>query len=145
MRAVLLVGDEPIAHTGYLLSAQVSAVPEIQYRSVPDFLHLPADLYFGEVTGVAVNSKGHIFGDDGLVDLSFGASRQDQARPFDIAGKVRMRGWRVVTDRGPHFRIPKVSIRCGSPRTFHDTHEAVFAFERCFETMASKNQDLCIA
>ena len=43
------------------LSAQTSAVPEIQYRSVPDFLHLPADLYFGEVTGVAVNSKGHIF------------------------------------------------------------------------------------
>ena len=28
-----------IAHTGSLLSAQVSAVPEIQYRSVPDFLH----------------------------------------------------------------------------------------------------------
>jgi hypothetical protein len=39
----------------------MSAVPEIQYRSVPDFLRLPADLYFGEVTGVAVNSKGHIF------------------------------------------------------------------------------------
>jgi NHL repeat len=43
------------------LSAQTSGVPEIRYRSVPDFLHLPADLYFGEVTGVAVNSKGHIF------------------------------------------------------------------------------------
>ncbi len=43
------------------LSAQTSAVPEIPYRSVPDFLHLPADLYFGEVTGIAVNSKGHIF------------------------------------------------------------------------------------
>jgi NHL repeat len=43
------------------LSAQTSVVPEIQYRSVPDFLHLPADLYFGEVTGVAVNSKGHLF------------------------------------------------------------------------------------
>src|SRR5262249_40292453 len=43
------------------LSAQTFAVPEIQYRSVPDFLHLPADLYFGEVTGVAVNSKGHVF------------------------------------------------------------------------------------
>src|SRR5450432_546179 len=43
------------------LSAQTSVVPEIQYRSVPDFLHLPTDLYFGEVTGVAVNSKGHIF------------------------------------------------------------------------------------
>jgi DNA-binding beta-propeller fold protein YncE len=40
--------------------AQQSAVPEIRYRSVPDFLKLPADQYFGEVTGVAVNSKGHI-------------------------------------------------------------------------------------
>ncbi len=37
------------------------AVPEIRYRSVPDFLKLPADLYFGEVSGVAVNSKGHVF------------------------------------------------------------------------------------
>src|SRR5213079_2606920 len=43
------------------LFAQQPPVPEIQYRSVPDFLHLPADLYFGEVTGVAVNSKGHVF------------------------------------------------------------------------------------
>src|SRR5450631_805765 len=43
------------------LSAQTSVFPAIQYRSVPDFLHLPTDLYFGEVTGVAVNSKGHIF------------------------------------------------------------------------------------
>src|ERR1700716_2369828 len=41
--------------------AQESAVPEIRYRSVPDFLKLPADLYFGEVAGVAVNSKGHVF------------------------------------------------------------------------------------
>ncbi len=36
-------------------------VPEMSYESVPDFLKLPADLYFGEVSGVAVNSKGHIF------------------------------------------------------------------------------------
>ena len=43
-----------------LLAAQ-SSVPEIPYRSVPDFLKLPADLYLGEVAGVAVNSKGHIF------------------------------------------------------------------------------------
>src|SRR5690242_16469305 len=43
------------------LSAQQLSVPEIQYRSVPDFLHLPANLYFGEVSGVAVNSKGHVF------------------------------------------------------------------------------------
>src|SRR5208282_1456697 len=36
-------------------------LPEIRYRSVPDFLKLPPDVYFGEVPGVAVNSKGHIF------------------------------------------------------------------------------------
>ena len=35
--------------------------PEIRYHSVPDFLKFPADLYLGEVPGVAVNSKGHIF------------------------------------------------------------------------------------
>src|SRR3984893_12012578 len=40
---------------------QQSQVPEIRYRSVPDFLKLPADLYLGEAVGVAVNSKGHIF------------------------------------------------------------------------------------
>ena len=32
-------------------------VPEIQFQSVPDFLDLPPDLHFGEVAGVAVNSK----------------------------------------------------------------------------------------
>jgi DNA-binding beta-propeller fold protein YncE len=41
--------------------AQQATAPEIRYRSVPDFLKLPADLYFGEVSGVAVNSKGHVF------------------------------------------------------------------------------------
>jgi hypothetical protein len=35
--------------------------PEIRYTSVPDFLKLPHDLYLGEVAGVAVNSKGHVF------------------------------------------------------------------------------------
>jgi hypothetical protein len=43
------------------LAAQTSAVPEIRYHSVPDFLRLPDNVYFGEVAGVAVNSKGHIF------------------------------------------------------------------------------------
>src|ERR1700726_4628459 len=43
------------------LFAQQSQVPEIRYRSVPDFLKLPADFYLGEAVGVAVNSKGHIF------------------------------------------------------------------------------------
>ena len=35
--------------------------PEIRFQSVPDFLQLPPDVYLGEATGVAVNSKGHVF------------------------------------------------------------------------------------
>ena len=35
--------------------------PTIPYQSVPDFLKLPPNIYFGEVAGVAVNSKGHVF------------------------------------------------------------------------------------
>ena len=37
------------------------SVPEISFDSVPDFLKLPPGLNFGEVPGVAVNSKGHVF------------------------------------------------------------------------------------
>src|SRR6266481_6129585 len=35
--------------------------PELRFHSVPDFLKLPPDIHLGEVAGVAVNSKGHIF------------------------------------------------------------------------------------
>src|SRR5438309_9025976 len=47
-----------------LLLASGSAaaqVPAIAFDSAPEPLQLPNDLYFGEVTGVAVNSKGHVF------------------------------------------------------------------------------------
>jgi streptogramin lyase len=37
------------------------AVPELPFESVPDPLKLPDDVHFGEVAGVAVNSKGHVF------------------------------------------------------------------------------------
>ena len=57
MRKFLLV----LIFVSCSLCAQQTPVQEIPYRPVPDFLHLPADLYFGEVTGVAVNSEGHIF------------------------------------------------------------------------------------
>ena len=36
-------------------------VPDIPFESVPDFLALPAGMNFGEVSGVAVNSRGHVF------------------------------------------------------------------------------------
>src|SRR6266404_8217245 len=34
---------------------------EIRYQADPNFLKLPPDIHLGEVAGVAVNSKGHIF------------------------------------------------------------------------------------
>src|ERR1700732_1446938 len=37
------------------------AVPTIAFDSVPNPLKLPTNMYFGEVSGVAVNSKGHVF------------------------------------------------------------------------------------
>jgi len=42
-------------------SVQMTTAPEIPFESVPDFLKLPDGMNFGEVPGVAVNSKGHIF------------------------------------------------------------------------------------
>src|SRR5438128_2311092 len=42
------------------MSAQ-QPVPEIKFQPQTDFFKLPPDLYFGEVAGVAVNSKGHVF------------------------------------------------------------------------------------
>ena len=46
-----------------LLSAAAFAqsVPEIPFESTPNLLKLPPDLHLGEASGVAVNSKGHIF------------------------------------------------------------------------------------
>jgi DNA-binding beta-propeller fold protein YncE len=35
--------------------------PAIAFDSVPNFLKLPENMYLGEVSGVAVNSKGHVF------------------------------------------------------------------------------------
>lgn len=49
---VLLLGSA-------LLCAQQPS--EIPFESVLNFLKLPPDLYLGEVAGVAVNSKGHLF------------------------------------------------------------------------------------
>jgi NHL repeat-containing protein len=43
------------------IAAAAETVPTIAYDSVPNLLHLPRDLYFGEVSGVALNSKGHVF------------------------------------------------------------------------------------
>jgi len=51
---ILFLGLAPLA-------AIAQAVPEIAFDSVPNPLKLPTNVYFGEVSGVAVNSKGHVF------------------------------------------------------------------------------------
>jgi streptogramin lyase len=42
-------------------STRFVPVPELAYRVVPDFFQLPAGMNFGEASGVALDSKGHIF------------------------------------------------------------------------------------
>ena len=41
--------------------AFAQSVPELPFESVPDPLKLPNDIHFGEIAGVAVNSRGHVF------------------------------------------------------------------------------------
>src|SRR6266403_370623 len=48
----LLIGPQALAQ---------QAVPEIAFDSLPNPLRLPPNMYFGEVSGVSLNSKGHIF------------------------------------------------------------------------------------
>jgi streptogramin lyase len=42
-------------------SAFAQTVPTLPFESVPDPLTMPDDVHFGEIGGVAVNSKGHVF------------------------------------------------------------------------------------
>src|ERR1700761_5423012 len=48
----LLVGSQAFAQ---------QSVPSINFESVPNPLKLPHNMYFGEVSGVSVNSKGHVY------------------------------------------------------------------------------------
>jgi NHL repeat-containing protein len=69
--------------------AQSLPVPEIPYHSVPDLLKLPPDLNLGEASGVAVNSKGHIFvfsRSNSATGPAYGAAAA-QLFEFDAAGK----------------------------------------------------------
>jgi len=113
-----------------------------------EFKFTPRNQPFVSIKSITLNHRRQFFfvdgRGDGLVHLCFRASRLDQGR-FDVPEKIGTRGCRIQTHWDPLFRIPKIRIRCGSPRACHDTHETVFAFHRRFETMTSKNQDVCIA
>lgn len=57
---MLLTFVAGIVSNGRTAFAQ-EAVPEMRFESVPNLLKLPPDMNLGEASGVAVNSKGHIF------------------------------------------------------------------------------------
>ena len=63
-------------------------VPEIRFQAQTDFLKLPPDLYFGEVAGVAVDSKEHIFvfSRGSTTGPAYGAAAA-QLLEFDADGK----------------------------------------------------------
>jgi hypothetical protein len=65
-----------------------SAVPEIKFDSAPNFFQLPTGMYFGEVTGIAVNSKKHIFvlSRGNTSGPAYGAAAA-QLFEFDASGK----------------------------------------------------------
>jgi DNA-binding beta-propeller fold protein YncE len=71
-----------------LASYAQQAAPEIPFDSVPNPVKLPAGMYLGEVSGVAVNSKGHIFifSRGNTTGPAYGASAA-QLLEFDKDGK----------------------------------------------------------
>src|SRR6201996_7059155 len=78
---------------GLLLLAAAPAlaqqnVPTIPFDSVPNLLHLPHNMYLGEASGVAVNSKGHIFVlSRGNTNGPAYAAAAAQLLEFDASGK----------------------------------------------------------
>ena len=65
------------------------SIPQIPFESVPDFLKLPAGMNLGEVPGVAVNSKGHVFvftRSNSATGPAYGAAAA-QLLEFDASGE----------------------------------------------------------
>jgi NHL repeat-containing protein len=89
---VLLVAGHAISAQQQQFGGAQLAVPEIPFDSVPNFLKLPDKLYLGEVTGVATNSKGHVFvyTRTGTTTATLGGSRvftHDGSRLFEFDDK----------------------------------------------------------
>ena len=73
-------------------------VPNIAFESVPNPLKLPANMYFGEVSGVSVNSKGHIFVlSRGNTSGPAYAAAATQLLEFDGQGKFIRESARIST------------------------------------------------
>ena len=85
------------------VAAQQAAAPDIPF-DVSDVIKMPADLYMGEVAGVALNSKKHIFvytrtgADDGSTILEPRAARvfefnADGTFVKEIGKNLYSKGW----------------------------------------------------
>jgi len=70
------------------LAVAQSAPPEIAFDSVPDPLKLPKDTYLGEVAGIAVNSRHHlfVFSRGNTTGPAYGAAAA-QLLEFDASGR----------------------------------------------------------
>ena len=79
MRAALVIACAVCLTAAASAQAPQTAAREIPFDSVMDVLKLPPDMNFGEVAGVALNSKGHIF--------VYNRGRQTQLFEFDKDGK----------------------------------------------------------
>jgi sugar lactone lactonase YvrE len=86
MRRLIIAASAAVLMAGAAAGQQPA--PEIPYDGSVDFLKLPDNVYFGEVAGVAVNSKGHVFvfSRGGTVGPAFGAAAA-QLFEFDQTGK----------------------------------------------------------
>ena len=60
-RFLAAIGGGAVALTFLPHTGEAEAVQTIGFNSVPDPVRLPPDVYFGECSGVALNSHGHIF------------------------------------------------------------------------------------
>ena len=92
------------------------APPEIPFDSTPNFFKLPPDLFLGEASGVAVNSKGHVF-IFSRAETRLDPPTEPLQRRFWNSGRMAGISVRSVTTfmRGP-TRTPSESTRtttCG--------------------------------
>jgi DNA-binding beta-propeller fold protein YncE len=61
MRSSLALALACCAAIAQPIRAQQAAVPEIRFDATADFLKLPPDFYFGEVAGVALDARRHLY------------------------------------------------------------------------------------
>src|SRR6201995_5504086 len=85
MKCILLAVVSAAALSGMAFG---QTVPEIAFDSTPDFFRLPENVYFGEVSGIAVNSKKHVFVlSRGNTSGPAYAAAATQLLEFDATGK----------------------------------------------------------